>query len=130
MRFFSRSRLGLFLILLLVLATGLGLSLSSRGAAQAAGPRVQLSQKVGPPTASVQVHGQGFGHRETVLVDFDQMQIGSSSTNATGRFVVLVTVPKTALPGKHSIRAKGQTTGHIALASFLVRTDWPMSGYN
>ncbi len=68
MRSASRSRLGL-LLLLLVFASGLGLYTSLRGVAQAAGPRVWLSQKVGPPTTSVQVNGAGFGHSEMVRVD-------------------------------------------------------------
>src|SRR5437763_7957248 len=110
MRFSSRSRLGLFLMLLLVFATGLGFYTSSRGVAQAAGPRVWLSRKVGPPTASMQVSGSGFGLNETVLVYFDDTtQIGSTTTNATGQFVVRVMVPKTALPGTHTVRATGQS---------------------
>ncbi|MFL5587796.1 MAG: hypothetical protein ACJ8DI_09080 [Ktedonobacteraceae bacterium] len=130
MRFSSRSRLGLFLMLLLVLATGLSFYTSSRGAVQAAGPHVSLSQKVGPPTTSMQVHGKGFGLNETVLVYFDDTtQIGSTTTDATGQFVVRVTVPKTALPGTHTVRATGQSSGLTAQALFLVRTDWAQFGF-
>src|SRR5260370_30759016 len=136
MRSASRSHLGLFL-LLLVFASGLGLSTSLRGVAQAAGPHNGLSQKVGPPTTSVQVHGAGFGHSETVLVDVDTTQVGATTTDATGEFVVRITVPKSALPGTHTVRATGQSSGLTALALFLVQTDWAqfhfgphLTGYN
>ena len=105
MRFSAHSRLGLPLLLLLVLATGLGLSTSLRGVAQAASPHIWLSQKVGPPTTRVQVHGAGFGHSETVLVDVDTTQVGTATTDATGKFVVLIMVLKSALPGTHTVRA-------------------------
>jgi outer membrane protein assembly factor BamB len=124
MRSASRSRLGLLLLLLLVFASGLGLYTSLRGVAQATGPRIWLSQKVGPPTSSVQVHGAGFGHSETVLVDFDTTQVGAATTDATGKFVAQITVFKTALPGTHTVRATGQSSGLTALALFLVQTDW------
>ena len=130
MRFSTRSCLGLSMLLLLVLATGLGLYTSSRGAAQAAGPRVWLSQKVGPPTASMQLQGNRFGVNETVLAYFDDTtQIGSITTDATGQFVLQVTVPKTALPGTHTVRATGQSSGLTTLALFLVRTDWTQLGF-
>ena len=124
MRSTCRSRLGLLLLLLLVFASGLGLSTSLRGVAQAAGPRIGLSQKVGPPTTSVQVNGAGFGHSETVLVDVDTTQVGVATTDATGKFAARITVFKTALPGTHTVRATGQSSGLTALALFLVQTDW------
>src|SRR5260221_263665 len=123
MRSASRSRLGLLLLLLLVFASGLGLYTSLRGVAQAAGPRIGLSQKVGPPTTSVQVNGAGFGHSETVLVDVDTTQVGAATTDATGKFAARITVPKTALPGTHTVRATGQSSRLTALALFLVQTD-------
>src|SRR5260370_258415 len=137
MRSASRSRIGLFLLLLLVFASGLGLYTSLRGVAQAAGPRIGLSQKVGPPTTSVQVNGAGFGHSETVLVDVDTTQVGAMTTDATGKFAARITVPKTALPGTHTVRATGQSSRLTALALFLVQTDWAqfhfgphLTGYN
>src|SRR5260221_14268216 len=108
MRSTSRSRLGP-LLLLLVFASGLGLYTSLRGVAQAAGPRIWLSQKVGPPTTSVQVHVNGFGHSEPVLVDVDTTLVVMATTDATGKLVVRITVPKSALPGTHTVRATGQS---------------------
>lgn len=125
----SRSHLGLFLVLLLMFSAGLGLYTSLRGVAQAAGPHIWLSQKVGPPTASIQVHGYGFGHSETVLVDFDTTPVGTATTDATGKFVLRITVPRAALPGTHTVQATGQSSGLTISASFLVRTDWSQLGF-
>jgi outer membrane protein assembly factor BamB len=138
MRFSFRSRIDLFLVLLLLLATGLGLLASFRGMARAANtPRIWLSQKVGPPTASVQLNGGGFGQSETVNVNFDATQIAMATTDTTGKFAVRVSVPKTALPGAHAVQVTGQSSGLTASASFLVQTDWTQfhfgpyhTGYN
>jgi outer membrane protein assembly factor BamB len=138
MRSSSRSRLGLVFVLLLVFATGLGLSTSLRGVAQANSPHIWLSKTVGPPTVSVQVHGNGFGVNETVLAYFDDTtQLGTATTDATGKFAAMITVPKSALPGTHTVRATGQSSGLTALARFLVQTDWAQfhfglhhTGYN
>jgi outer membrane protein assembly factor BamB len=119
-----RSRLGLFLVFLLVFTAGFGLYTSIRGVARASGPQIWLSQKVGPPTASVQAYGKGFSHGETVLVEFDTTQVGTATTDATGKFAVRVTVPKSALPGMHTVQATGQSSGLIAKTSFLVQTNW------
>ena len=124
MRFTSRSRPGLLLVLLLLFTTGLGLYTSMLGVAHATGPHIGLSPKVGPPTTNVQVNGTGFGHSETVLLDFDTTQVGAATTDATGKFVARLTVSKTALPGTHTVRATGQSSGLTAQALILVQTDW------
>jgi hypothetical protein len=137
MRFSFHSRSRLFLVLLLLLATGLGLLASVRGVAQAANPpHIWLSQKVGPPTASAQLTGGGFGQSEIVNVKFDATQI-ATTTDTTGKLVVRITVPKTVLPGTHTVQVTGQSSGLTAQASFLVRTDWTQfhfglnhTGYN
>src|SRR6266849_4128241 len=108
MRFFARFRLGLFILLLLLDVTaGLGLYTSFREVARATGSGIWLSYKVGHPTAIVQVHGYSFGQGETVSLDFDTTQIGTVTTDATGKFAVRITVPKTALPGMHTVQATG-----------------------
>src|SRR5215469_6710066 len=129
MRSASRSRLSLLLVLLLVFAGGLGLSTSLRGVSQAASPQLWLSQKVGPPTASVQVHGYGFGHSENVRVAFEKTQVGRATTDATGKFELRITVPKSALPGTHKVQTTGQSSGLTAQTHFLVRTDWVQIGF-
>jgi outer membrane protein assembly factor BamB len=46
----------------------------------------------------------------------------------SGGFSLQVDIPASALPGKHVLKATGQTSGLSATASFLVRTNW--SQYN
>jgi outer membrane protein assembly factor BamB len=94
------------------------------GSAAAAPPAISLSPSVGPPTTTVTVKGTGFGASEAVLVTFDSQQVGTASTNSLGAFSTKVKIPKTALPGLHSIHATGQTSGLSAQAPFSVRTDW------
>jgi hypothetical protein len=132
MRTYTHSHLGLLIVLLLVFTAGLGLYSSSRGLAHAASPHLWLSQMVGPPTAVLQAHGYGFGPGETVLVNFSSTQVETTTTGVTGKFLAQITVPKWALPGMHRVQASGQSSGLVARAFFLVRTDWPkpVSGHN
>src|SRR6266566_819777 len=126
MRSFAHARLGLFLLLfLLVCSSGLGLTTSFRGVAQAVNPpHIWLSNKVAPPTASVQLNGGGFGQSEMVNVDFDATPIARATTDSTGKFAIRITIPKMALPGSHIIQATGQASGLTAQTAFLVRTNW------
>jgi outer membrane protein assembly factor BamB len=94
------------------------------GRAAAAPPALSLFPSVGPPSSSVAVNGTGFGSNETVALTFDSQQIGAAQTNASGAFSTRITVPKTAPPGAHAVRATGQTSHLSAQASFTVRTDW------
>src|SRR5205823_668698 len=79
----------------------------------------------GPPTARVTVSGTGFGPIEQVVVTFDAVQLGTTTTDDTGSFATRIRVPRTALPGEHTITATGQSSGPTASKKFLVRTDWP-----
>jgi hypothetical protein len=94
------------------------------GRASAAVPALSLFPSVGPPTSSVAVNGIGFGSNETVALTFDSQQVGTAQTNPSGAFSTRITVPKTAPPGMHTVRATGQTSHLSAQASFTVRTDW------
>src|SRR5262249_54013497 len=89
-----------------------------------------LSPSVGPPTSSVKVSGTGFGASETVSVAFDQQQVGTAATSASGAFSTTVKVPATAQPGAHAVGASGQTSRLSAQAPFTVRTDWPRFRFN
>jgi outer membrane protein assembly factor BamB len=92
--------------------------------AAAASPVVLLFPSFGPPTTSVLTNGTGFGPSETVVVTFDAQQVGTAQTNSSGAFSTRITVPKTARPGAHMVRAIGQTSHLSGQASFTVRTDW------
>src|SRR5581483_3643851 len=115
-----------FLILLLCF----GIFLSTRVTALAASADIQLSSSVGAPTSSIVVTGSNFQQGEKVIISFDALKAGSTTTDSTGAFKKDITVPANALPGNHSVDATGQTSGLSASATFLVRTNWPMSGYN
>jgi len=99
-------------------------------AAPATGPIITLGVTFGPPTTNIKVKGGGFGAEETVILDFDTSQIGTASTNNAGAFSTRITVPASALPGRHTIKATGNVSHLFAKTFFLVRTNWPMSGFD
>jgi outer membrane protein assembly factor BamB len=99
-------------------------SVVGAGAAAVASPSVSLSPSAGPPTTSVTVTGTGFGSGETVALAFDSQQVGTAATNSLGALSATISVPKTALPGAHVVRATGQTSHRSGQAPFTVRTDW------
>src|SRR5438128_12554662 len=109
---FSR-RMPIGLTLLAILALSLTLSGLTRLAvhATAATATITLSTVSGPPTTKVTVNGTGFGSSETVIATFDTTTtLGSTTTSSTGSFSLGITIPATALPGKHSIQATGQSS--------------------
>ena len=90
---------------------------------------VTLSPTFGPPTSKVKVNGTGYGTSETVTITFDTTKVGTTTTSSTGTFSKSVTVPTSAQPGNHTIKASGQTSGLSASRNFLVRTNWPQFGF-
>ena len=56
--------------------------------------------------------------------------VGSTTTDSTGSFSLGITIPATALPGQHSIQAKGQSSGLTVSRTFLVSTNWSQYGYD
>ncbi len=115
----TRMTLLLGALALVMLSLGIGaLSASAAG--------IILSKKVGPPGTIVGVTGSGFAGSEIVRISFDTAAIASTFATASGTLSVTVTIPTTALPGNHTIFAKGATSGLVALAFFTVRTTWVM----
>ncbi len=117
-----------------VLAFALGLFAAPVGAATTG---ITLKAGVGPPTTKVTVNGAGFGASETVAVDFGTTQVATATTAPTGTFSTRFRVPKSALPGNHSVKAIGEASGRSAMRNFLIRADWPKfrfgpanTGYN
>src|SRR5437588_8514731 len=106
------------------------LSISASSMALAAGASIKLSPTSGPPTSKVTVSGTGFGASEKVTITFDTTSVGAATTSSSGTFSQNIMVPKTALPGNHTVKATGQTSKLSASAAFLVQTNWPMFGYN
>ncbi|MDQ1511718.1 MAG: eukaryotic-like serine/threonine-protein kinase [Actinomycetota bacterium] len=91
---------------------------------------VTIKPSVGPPTTNVTVTGSGFGANEAVSVDFGSRLMVTKTSGANGSFSASFLVPKTALPGPHSVSATGQTSGASGSATFLVRTDWPRFNFD
>src|SRR5438132_2695028 len=85
---------------------------------------IKLKPSYGPPTTKVKVTGTGFGATEQVVIKFSKDQVGTATTDPAGSFAAKITVPASALPGTHTVRATGQTSGLLASRFFLVRTDW------
>src|SRR6266542_2691313 len=46
-------------------------------------------------------------------------------TDPSGGFQGGITAPASALPGSHQVGATGESSGEVASAPYLVRTDWP-----
>lgn len=99
-------------------------------AAPATNPIIKLNPTFGPPTTSVKIKGVGFGIEETVILDFDASQVGTTSTDSSGAFSTRIIVPASALPGRHTVKATGNSSQLSTKAFFLVRTNWPMSGFD
>jgi len=94
-------------------------------AAAVEGAQILLSRSVGPPTSVVGVGGSGFGASEGVDIFFDSILLAATQTAGSGTFgPVKITIPASALPGRHTISAKGSSTGRVATAVFTVRTNW------
>src|SRR5437764_3117534 len=110
-------RMTIRLALLVVLALSLTLSGVTQLAVHAtpATATIMLSKVTGPPTTALTVNGVGFGNSETVITTFDTTKIvGTTTTSSTGSFSLGVTIPASALPGKHSIKVMGQSSGLTA----------------
>jgi outer membrane protein assembly factor BamB len=130
MRFFSRSKTSILLLLLVIFSACLTLLVSVKASAHVPAPRITLSQRSGPPTASVKISGKNYGVVEAIDVNFDTALVGVTVADSNGIFTLKITVPISASPGMHQIQATGQTSGLAAQASFLVQTNWDEFGFN
>jgi outer membrane protein assembly factor BamB len=120
-------RRSLFRFFPLALAFGFVLAAAPAGAG---GPSIVLDPTSGPPTAAVDVTGQGFGSVEVVALTMGPISLGSATTDAAGSFAATVQIPAAARPGSRSINAVGQTSGLTGQASFLVRASWRQFGFD
>ena len=101
-------------------------------------PAIIVNPETGPPTASVNVSGTGFGPDEAVDVYFDTTDLALATTSSGGSFsAIRLTVPAAAAPGLHWVTGIGRRTGLAAQSRLIVQTDWrefrngPMrQGYN
>jgi outer membrane protein assembly factor BamB len=93
--------------------------------AGAAAASLTLVPSVGRPTATIKAIGAGFAPNEVVDLIFDETVLSHAASGPDGTFSKSVTIPRTAIPGDHTVTATGETSGASASAQFLVRTDWP-----
>ena len=88
-------------------------------------PAISLSPTEGPPTTSLKVSGSGFAPHAKIDLYFDTKDEALAVANAKGTFSgVEISVPASALPGNHKIRAVERSDKASAHAAFLVRTNW------
>jgi outer membrane protein assembly factor BamB len=91
---------------------------------------ITLDPVVGPPTTTVGVAGTGFGSKEQVQISFSGKLVATAESNKKGSFSAFFDAPKSAKPGKHTVKATGESSGNIATATFRVRTDWVQFRYD
>ena len=126
----SSLRFKLTMTFTLISIIGLALFGSLRLTSHAASTSIAFSANSGPPTTTVTIYGTGFGINETVTLLFDTTSVGTSTTDSSGAFSTVITIPNLALPGYHVVQATGQISGLSAQAQFLVQTNWAMFGYD
>lgn len=130
---FIHRRQSAFLIFTLIaclLICSLFLHGNIASAAPVAGPSITLAKTFGPPTTNLKVTGVGFGASEMVVITFDASQVGTATTDSSGSFSTKIIVPASSLPGHHTVKTTGNTSHLSARATFLVRTNWVMSGFD
>jgi outer membrane protein assembly factor BamB len=120
----TRSRTLQLAVLVSIVTSLLVLAAPAASIAATGGAAITLKPAVGPPTTLTSVKGSGYQPGEIIAILFDAVRIGSARTGRTGKFTKHITVPATALPGNHIVEADGLTSGLVAQATFLVRTDW------
>jgi outer membrane protein assembly factor BamB len=115
---------------LIALPLALSLAMPSHAVAASTGAAIRLGTSVGPPGTVVKVSGRRFGTLERVDIDLDDLLLARPLTRSDGSVQKNVTIPSSAAPGTHTVSATGETSGLTASASFTVRTDWPMPGFD
>ncbi len=116
---------GLVTALLAWAAPGIAVS----GAA-AGGPALALTPPSGPPGTEVVAEGSGFSPSGVVQISFDFAPVGETTAAGDGSFSANFTVPDSATPIRHRVRAVEPASGLRASAVFTVTTAWPMLGFD
>jgi hypothetical protein len=88
-----------------------------------------VSPTVGPPGASVTVHGTGFDASASVDVFYDTTDLALATSNASGAVSFTITLPSTAQPGTHWITLDELRSHIAAQAPLAVQTDFPQGGF-
>ena len=86
---------------------------------------ITLSRRTGPPTTQTVISGDSFPPNATIDIFFDQTDLALASTDNMGAFSnVNISIPASALPGKHRVSAVARLSSASAKEGFLVRTNW------
>jgi hypothetical protein len=118
-------------IVVLILGVLAGAVAPASAATPSTAAAITLQPNVGPPTTKVAIDGSSFGASEVIVIHFDATKLTvSPTTNGTGAFSATFRVPKAATPGNHTVKARGQTSGKVASATFTVRTNWAMAHFD
>jgi hypothetical protein len=80
----------------------------------------ELSASKGSPPSRPKLSGEGFEAGEAVEIRFDDAVLTQAKADSSGRFTKAVTIPATAAPGLHSVKASGRKSGLAAEAPFRV----------
>jgi hypothetical protein len=66
------------------------------------------------------VKGKGFAAGESVTISFDDIVVGTATTNSRGKFSKVITVPAGSTQGRHTITSVGTTSNLATQATFDV----------
>jgi hypothetical protein len=83
-------------------------------------PCIAANPPSGPPGSTTTVKGKGFAANESVTISFAGTVVGTATTNASGLFSKVITVPAGATRGAHAITAVGATSNLPTQTSFNV----------
>lgn len=106
------------------LAILLTLAIAPAAAIAAPATTMALSPASGPATAEFRVSLKRLPANESIIINWDEIQIGRGSADSRGSLILILNVPKTATPGVHDVRAIRAEGGDVSHAPFLVQTDW------
>jgi hypothetical protein len=95
-------------------------------------PTLTLQPAVGAPGKAVvaKAAANRFAPGEAVVIRFSGRPVGSATAGPGGGLSTSFTVPLTATPGGHTVRARGTSSGTTVVAMFLVRTNWRQYGFD
>ena len=106
------------------LAILLTLAIAPAAAIAAPAPTMALSPASGPPTAEFRVSLKRLPANQSIIIHWDEVEIGRGSADSRGALILILNVPKTATPGVHDVRAIRAEGGDVSNAPFLVQTNW------
>ena len=84
-------------------------------------PALTTDRHRGAPEDGIIVSGSGFGGSELIDICFDKADMAVARADSGGAFSILVRVPKSAVPGAHTISAAGRQGRRRAQTGYSVQ---------